>query len=163
MAFVGFVLLFIGYSGAAWMGAKWLTGEKAGNVWWMNPHFSVPAPLAIICFAILPLLIGGVLAGIALPLMFFRAKKGPLYAAILFFIILALTALGFNTFDYALAWDAGAGGELKLFSLWSVGLPGLQIPAWYFYFFFIIMPLWAGGFLIGLACTLGLFNHKLRK
>lgn len=150
---LGIYLLYVGSIGALFLGDRWVYGEDAGIQWWLNSYFFVPAKTALICFGILPLVLGGVVMGIIMAFLI-RLRLPTKYRKILIVpivVAIILSALGFNTCDWMLAYMGGSGGSGKTISMWNFGLDGVIVNGWNFYFFCVIVPLWVGGFLIGLA------------
>jgi len=144
-AFAGAVLSIIGYQSARMLGSKIVVDS---NSWTMSPFYAPSAASAYIWFAVFMLWGSGCVAGLAIPIY---AKKR---AVPMFLGAMAGTALGFNTFDWMLAGPIYDASQITSYSV-----------AWNYYFTHIILCLWFGGFMIGLAG--GLFwqddSKRLRK
>lgn len=142
---IGCYLTYIGYVSARWLGYVWFE-EKPGSSWLMNLYIEVPANVALQLYGIWSLWIGGLLAGAVVQLLY---RSLHLQAAII--LVLAsifFSALGFNTLDWMLS---GAASSNRVWSLWVYGLNNVKVNSWDFYLVTVVLPLFAGGFLIGSA------------
>jgi len=131
-AFVGAVLSIIGYQSGITLGRRFLNGQQQN--WTLAPYFTPSTAIAYLWFAVFLLWGSGLVAGLALPI--YRQRR----SVLMFFGVIAGTALAFNTFDWMLAGPIYDASQVSSYS-----------TAWDFYFTHIILALWIGGFLVGLA------------
>lgn len=139
---IGVFFTFVGFRSGIWMGSSWYK-DKATSPWGMNTYFWINAKDAYVFFGLIPMWLGGLCAGITIPLIF--AQK-PKTSMIPFFLSIFLTGIGFNTLDWMLSgvilsehgWEA-----------WAMHLD-VYLEAWNFYIFMTIIPLFIGGLLIAL-------------
>lgn len=142
---VGCYLTYIGYVSATWLGSRWVE-DKPYTPWFMNTYISVPAYVALQLYGIWSLWVGGALSG-ALTMLIYHGQHLKI-AIILIFAAIFLVSLGFNTLDWMLS---GASSSKEYWAPWMVGLDNIKIESWNFYLLLVILPLFFGGFLIGLA------------
>ncbi len=146
-AAIGVLLLCYSLNVGCAIGSVWF-GEKASEPWHMNNYVVIPGQQAYICFGLSALAVGGLAAGLALPVFFAypKSKKYLLMLAACFFTAIILTSLGFNTLDFML-------GVFYWTNMTEP--PPVQVPligavnAWNYYFYLFVVPLWLSGFLLG--------------
>jgi hypothetical protein len=153
LAITGLILLFFNIHTALYVGDVFFN-ERAHVDWHVNNYFIVPSFVAYIGFAFTPLLVGSFFAGVTMLAFFTKLtqRKTALFIGC-FFTAIAMSALGFNTFDWMLGcfyWPNGADATV-IVDLMFASFP---MNAWNFYFFCFIVPLWASGFMLGLAAIL---------
>ncbi|MCW4002341.1 MAG: hypothetical protein NWE95_00280 [Candidatus Bathyarchaeota archaeon] len=154
---VGAVLLINSLNIGFDIGSVWF-GEQATSQWRMNNYIFLEAQYAYGFFGLATLAIGGLATGIALPAFFFFAKsrKVRIASAGFFFGAIILTGLGFNTLDFMLGcfyWT-----NMTYPPPVHVAVLG-YVDVWNFYFYLFVVPLWLGGFLMGLAMSFGAMVH----
>ncbi|MEM2445432.1 MAG: hypothetical protein QW734_02095 [Candidatus Bathyarchaeia archaeon] len=142
---IGAYLSYVGYVSATWLGYVWVEA-KPEHPWWMNTYISVPAKIAFHIYGIISQWLGGLLTGAIVAMLYYN--KHHKLAIILIFFAIYFSALGFNTLDWMLSRASGSNVD---WSLWVFGLPNIKLNSWDFYFYTVILPLFVGGFLIGLA------------
>jgi hypothetical protein len=146
----GLILLLLCLD-TAWVIGEPLLTTRANDPWNMNNYFQVTVSQAYIYFAILPWVLSAALAAATMPAFFSTASvKKRMLLVIPAFASLFLGALGFNTFDWMLGCfyfpnnhPAPAHVDWMLFSF--------NMDVWNFYFFMFLVPLFVGGFLLGLV------------
>lgn len=142
---VGCYLTYIGYVTSTWLGYVWVE-EKPYTLWSMNTYISVPAYVAFQLCGVWSLWVGGLLVG-ALTQLLYHGHH--LKTAIIFtFAAIFFVSLGFNTLDWMLS---RASSSREHWAPWMVGIENVEIESWNFYFLFVILPLFFGGFLVGVA------------
>jgi hypothetical protein len=162
MLIAGAALLIYSLSiGVTTIGGYWFD-EKATHLWHMNNYFVIEGQYAYSIFGLASMVIGGLATGLAMA-AFFTATKTRKHILLLlaaFFIAIAMSGLGFNTLDFML-------GDFYWTNMQYP--PPVQVPlmgavdVWNFYFFFFVVPLWAGGFLIGSAASYYAFIHQPKQ
>jgi hypothetical protein len=161
MLIAGVVLLVYSLNVGVIIGGGWF-GEDATFLWHMNNYFVIEAQYAYSIFGLAAMAIGGLATGLAMAVFFTftKTKKHLLLLLAAFFTAIAMSGLGFNTLDFML-------GDFYWTNMQYP--PPVQIPllgavdVWNFYFFFFVMPLWTGGFILGLAAVYYAFVHKPRQ
>lgn len=143
--FVGIFFTFVGFRSGIWLGSSWYT-VKANQQWGMNTYYFLNAKDAYIFYGLISLWLGGLTAGIALPLIFL---KRPLPSLIPFFFAIFLTTVGFNTLDWMLA---GVIASEPGWEAWSLNL-NVYLNSWNFYVLTTIFPLFLGGLFLGMSIT----------
>ncbi|MCW4001090.1 MAG: hypothetical protein NWE93_12705 [Candidatus Bathyarchaeota archaeon] len=159
MIIVGIALLFYSLYIGVMIGADWY-GKDATFQWHMNNYIVMDAQYAYSIFGLATMAIGGLATGLAMAAFFnfTKTKKHILILLTLFFVAIATSGLGFNTLDFMLGcfyWTNMAYPAPIQVLLFSVDV-------WNFYFFFFVVPLWASGFLMGIATTYFAFVHRHR-
>lgn len=156
---VGLALLFLSLDTAWVIGAPLLT-TRANDPWNMNNYFQVTVSQAYIYFSLVPWVLSAFFAAVTMPAFFSTASvKKRMALVVPAFASLGLGALGFNTFDYLLGCfyfpnnhPAPAHVDWMLVSF--------NMDVWNFYFFLFLVPLFAGGFLLGLAPIIYKYKFK---
>jgi hypothetical protein len=142
---LGCYATYVGYTSATWLGYVW-TDTKADYPWSMSTYIFIPAYIALQLYGIWSLWLGGLLSGVLTQLLYHSSH---LKIAIIFVLgAVFFTGLGFNTLDWMLS---RAHGSNEHWNPWMLGIQNIYIDSWTFYILFAIMPLFFGGFLIGLA------------
>lgn len=139
------------------IGSTWF-GEQATFAWHMNNYIVLEAQYAYAFFGLATMALGGLATGMTTPIFFSSAKsrKHRIILVSIFFIAIALSGLGFNTLDFMLGCFYWTNMQYPP----PVAVPVLgAVDVWNFYFFFFVVPLWLGGFLVGIASSLRLFYH----
>ena len=147
----GAALLLYSLNVGVMIGADWY-GKDATFQWHMNNYLVMDAQYAYSIFGLATMAVGGLATGIAMAAFFTftKTKKHILVLAAAFFVSIVTTGLGFNTLDFMLGSFYWTNMQYP---------PPVQVPlvgavdVWNFYFFFFVMPLWASGFIIGLASS----------
>jgi hypothetical protein len=142
-------LLWYGTSIGVHIGSEWFT-YKAADEWHMNNYFVIDAKYAYCIFGLAALAVGGLFTGLAFSAfrVHHKTSKQTILQAVSFFVAIILSGLGFNTLNFMLGsfyWT-----NMQYPPPVSVPVIG-SVDVWNFYFFFFIIPLWAGGLLVGLA------------
>jgi hypothetical protein len=158
---VGALLLLYSVNVGTMIGSEWY-GTNARFLWHMNNYIVMEAQYAYSIFGLATLAIGGLATGLAMAAFFTvtKTKKHILILIAAFFVAIIMTGLGFNTLDFMLGsfyWT-----NMTYPPPVMVPLVG-AVDVWNFYFFFFVVPLWAGGFLIGLGSSYFTFIHYPRK
>jgi hypothetical protein len=143
------VFLWASLSIGVHIGAEWFT-HKAADEWHMNNYFVIDAKYAYCIFGLAAVAVGGLFTAIAFSAFRVHHKtfKQTVLQAFSFFVAIILSGLGFNTLNFMLGsfyWT-----NMQYPPPVSVPLIG-SVDVWNFYFFFFIIPLWAGGLFVGLA------------
>ncbi len=125
-------------------------GSRAMENWNMSNYFIVPSWFAYVVFGLGFLLFGGVFSGALVVLIFARRKAFLKQALAALFCGNAFSVVGFNTLDWMLGCFYAYHSVID-FPL-ILGL-ALTTDSWNIYFFMLVLPLWASGFLLGLAVT----------
>ena len=151
MLIFGVILLFYSVSVGVMIGSDWF-GNRASFPWHMNNYIVIEAKYAYSYFGLASLAIGGLATGLAASAFFAfaKSKKHRLALACSFFVAIILTGLGFNTLDFMLGcfyWT-----NMKYPPPVQVAVLGF-VDVWNFYFFLFVVPLWLGGFIMGLASS----------
>jgi len=153
---IGFILLFISWQTAYYVGTPWFH-ERAAEPWHMNNYFVVPGLVAYIGFAFFPWLLGGFCFGLITTYLL-TLKRVTQKRATLLITLIALatgfTALGFNTFDFMLGCFYWTNHMAPPPIPVDLGFVLFSMDAWNFYFFCFLLPLWLSGFCLGAATTL---------
>ena len=144
---VGATLLACSITTGLNIGSEWLS-SSANTPWHMNNYIVINAKDAYIYFGLAALAIGGLATGIATSAFFGSRKSLGHKAALIctFFVSIVLTGLGFNTLDFM-------SGNFYWTNLTYP--PPIHVPligavdVWNYYFFFFVVPLWLGGFIMG--------------
>jgi hypothetical protein len=159
MIAVGIIMLALSVDVANIIGAPLLT-TRANDPWHMNNYFVVTVSQAYIYFSFLPLFLGGLFAGMAIPAFFSTSTvKKRMVLAAFFALAVGCLALGFNTFDYLLGCFYFPNNHPQpAFVDWM--LVSFSMDVWNFYFFLFIVPLGASGVLLGFASVAKLFRFK---
>ncbi len=128
------------------IGADWY-GKDADFQWHMNNYIVMEGKYAYSIFGLATMAIGGLASGVAMAAFFsvHKTKTLALTLMLTFFVAIVTSGLGFNTLDFMLGsfyWTNQTYPPPVQIGLFSVDV-------WNFYFFFFVVPLWAGGFLIG--------------
>jgi hypothetical protein len=157
---VGIALLLYSLYIGVMIGADWY-GKDATFQWHMNNYIVMDAQYAYSIFGLATMAIGGLATGLAMA-AFFKFTKTTKHILILltvFFVAIITTGLGFNTLDFML------GCFYWTNMTYPAPIPVLffTVDVWNFYFFFFVVPLWASGFLMGLATTYFAFVHRPRN
>jgi hypothetical protein len=131
------------------IGVEWFT-DKAANQWYMNNYFVIDAKYAYSIFGLATLAVGGLFTGLAFSAfrVHHKTRKQTIMQGLSFFAAIAFSGLGFNTLNYMLGsfyWT-----NMQYPPPVSVPILG-SVDVWNFYFFFFLVPLWAGGLFVGLA------------
>ncbi len=151
---VGVGLVVVGWNTGISIGTIWLHPTEAwAEQWHLNNFIMINAKMAYVVFGLLLLLFGGMFSGATLPIFFARKKT----ALATFFLAVILTAIGFNTLDYMLNgyfWNLG-NVVMQPLPLPFVGASSILLDPWIIYFFWLIVPLWVGGFMVGFALVSG--------
>jgi hypothetical protein len=143
--FLGCYITYIGYVTSVWLGYVW-TDSLADYPWGFSSYIFVPAKISLQLYGIWSLWAGGLLAGVLTQLLYHGSH---LKIAIVFMLgAVFFASLGFNTLDWMLA---RAFGTNEQWSPWMIGLTNVTFDSWTFYILFSILPLFFGGYLIGLA------------
>lgn len=158
IAIFGAVFLLSSLYTGFMIGAQWF-GSSASTPWHMNNYIVIEAKYAYIFFGLATLAFGGLATGIALPTFFglTKSKGHRLMSAGAFFVAILMTGLGFNTLDFMLGSFYWTNMQYP---------PPVQVPiigsvdVWNYYFFFFVVPLWIGGFLIGMATTYSIYINQ---
>ena len=148
---LGTALLWYSASTGVMIGSEWL-GNNASFQWHMNNYIVIEAKYAYAYFGLAALAIGGLATGLATPAFFSHSKsiKRRVASICSFFGAIILTGLGFNTLDFML----GSFYWTNMQYPPPVAVPVFgSIDVWNFYFFFFVVPLWLGGFMMGLATS----------
>jgi hypothetical protein len=148
---LGVVLLAYSLYIGVMIGADWF-GANSSFPWHMNNYVVMEAKYAYSIFGLGTLAVGGFATGLAMSSFFTFAKnrKHMLILISAFFVAIIMTGLGFNTLDFMLGSFYWTNMQYP---------PPVQVPffgsvdVWNFYFFFFVAPLWAGGFIVGLATS----------
>jgi hypothetical protein len=160
MLIAGVILLFYSVYIGVMIGSDWF-GANASFQWHMNNYIVLEARYAYSFFGLATLAIGGLATGLAMSAFFTftKSKKHMLVLAAAFFVAIVMTSLGFNTLDFMLGsfyWT-----NMQYPPPVHVALFG-PVDVWNFYFFFFVAPLWAGGFIMGLAASYYAFSYRLK-
>ncbi len=156
---LGVALLCYGIYIGVMIGADWY-GKDATFQWHMNNYIVMDGQYAYSIFGLATMAIGGLATGVAI-LSFFSFHKTTKVALILmgaFFVAILTSGLGFNTLDFMLGcfyWTNQAYPP-------PVQVGFFSVDVWNFYFFFFVVPLWLGGFIIGSASSYFSFVIKPR-
>jgi len=161
MLTLGVVLLAYGLYIGVMIGADWF-GADASFPWHMNNYVVMEAKYAYSIFGLATLAIGGLATGLAMSsfFTFTKTRKHMLVLIVAFFVAIIMTGLGFNTLDFMLGSFYWTNMQYP---------PPVQIPffgsvdVWNFYFFFFVAPLWAGGFIVGLATAYYGFVYRVNR
>jgi hypothetical protein len=151
LAIVGVFLLMVSVNVGFTIGSEWF-GANASEPWHMNNYFVIPAQSAFIYFGLATMAIGGLATGIAAPAFFSlnKSAKNRIVAVGAFFSAIIMTGLGFNTLDFMSGnfyWT-----NMQYPSPIHVPVVG-SVDVWNYYFFFFVVPLWLGGFIVGIAAS----------
>jgi hypothetical protein len=151
-------LLWYGIAIGVHIGAEWFT-YKAADEWHMTNYFIIDAKYAYTIFGLAALAVGGLFTGLAFSAfrVHHKTRKQTILQGLSFFAAIALSGLGFNTLNYMLGsfyWT-----NMQYPPPVSVPVFG-SVDVWNFYFFFFLVPLWAGGLLIGLAAMHYAFIYR---
>lgn len=147
----GVILLTWGLYTGFVIGSEWF-GHGASSPWHMNNYIVIEAKYAYIFFGLATLAFGGLATGIAMPhlLGLTKSKGHRVASACSFFVAILLTGLGFNTLDFML----GSFYWTNMRYPPPVAIPIIgSVDVWNYYFFFFVVPLWLGGFIMGLATS----------
>jgi hypothetical protein len=160
MLIAGVILLFYSVYIGVMIGSDWF-GANASFQWHMNNYIVMEARYAYSIFGLATLAIGGLATGLAMSAFFTftKSKKHVLVLVAAFFVAIVMTGLGFNTLDFMLGsfyWT-----NMQYPPPVHVALFG-PVDVWNFYFFFFVAPLWAGGFIMGLAASYYAFSYRLK-
>jgi hypothetical protein len=159
MLVVGIILLIYSLGlGVTKVGGYWF-GEKSTELWHMNNYFIIEGQYAYIIFGLTTMIIGGLATGLTMPAFFLptKTKKHIILLLTTFFTAIIMSGLGFNTLDFML-------GDFYWTNMQQP--PPVQVPmigaveAWNFYFFFFVVPLWASGFILGIATAYYSYKSK---
>lgn len=158
---LGVVLLLGSINVGVTIGSEWF-GASASSPWHMNNYIVINAEDAYVCFGLGAMALGGLATGIAASTFFNPARRisGKIGLVCAFFVSIFLTGLGFNTLDYMSGnfyWT-----DLHYPPPVSVPLIG-QVDVWNYYFFFFVVPLWIGGFTLGVAASCCIFSYRPRR
>jgi hypothetical protein len=148
---VSITLLWYGIHTGTMIGADWY-GKDANFQWHMNNYIVMDAQYAYSIFGLATLAIGGLATGLSMAAFFTVTKttKHIIALVVAFFVAIAMTGLGFNTLDFMLGSFYWTNMQYP---------PPVQVPifgtvdVWNFYFYLFVVPLWAGGFLMGSAAS----------
>jgi len=146
---VAISLLYYSISVGVTIGAEWYN-EKATHQWHMNNYFVIDGIYAYNVFGLASVVIGGLFTGLALSAFWVHNKtlKQTILQGASFFAAIILSGLGFNTLNFML----GSFYWTNMQYPPPVVVPVLgSVDVWNFYFFFFVVPLWAGGLFVGLA------------
>lgn len=151
-------LLYYGVAVGVHIGAEWFT-YKAADEWHMNNYFVIDAKYAYCIFGLAALAVGGLFTGLAFSAfrVHHKTRKQTLLQAASFFVAIILSGLGFNTLNFMLGsfyWT-----NMQYPPPVSVPIIG-SVDVWNFYFFFFVVPLWAGGLFVGLAAMHYAFIYR---
>jgi hypothetical protein len=151
-------LLYYSVSLGVHIGAEWFT-TKAADEWHMTNYFVIDANYAYIIFGLAALAVGGLFTGLAFSAfrVHHKTRRQTILQPISFFVAIGLSGLGFNTLNYMLGsfyWT-----NMQYPPPVSVPVIG-SVDVWNFYFFFFIVPLWAGGLFVGLAAMHYAFVYR---
>ncbi len=154
----GLVLLLYSLNIGVMIGSDWF-GANAAFPWHMNNYIVMEAQYAYSIFGLGALVIGGLATGLAMSsfFSFSRTKKHVVILISSFFVAIILTGLGFNTLDFMLGcfyWT-----NMTYPPPVKVALFG-SVDVWNFYFFFFVAPLWAAGFIMGMAASYYAFIYQ---
>ena len=138
----GWFFSYAGFSSAIWLGSAWYK-EKALQQWNMNSYYWLYGKDAFVFYGLIPMWLGGLFAGIAIPLTYTGKPKTTI---LIFFLAIICTALGFNTLDWMLS---GVYGERPGWEAWVFNL-NVKLEAWNFYILTAIVPLFVGGLFISM-------------
>jgi hypothetical protein len=148
---VGAILLLCSLNTGFVIGSNWF-GDSATTPWHMNNYIVIEAKYAYVYFGLASLAIGGLATGIAAPALFAhnKSRKTSIGLVCAFFVSIVLTGLGFNTLDFML----GSFYWTNMQYPPPVAIPIIgSVDVWNYYFFFFVVPLWLGGFIMGLATS----------
>jgi len=150
MLLVGVGLLFYSLYIGVMIGADWY-GKDATFPWHMNNYIVMEGQYAYSIFGLATMAVGGLATGLAMAVFFTftKTRKHILILLTVFFVAIATTGLGFNTLDFML----GCFYWTNMTYPAPIQFLFLTVDVWNFYFFFFVVPLWASGFLIGLATS----------
>lgn len=142
------------------IGADWY-GEDATFQWHMNNYLVMDAKYAYSIFGLATMAIGGLTTGIAMSAFFSFNKTTKLALALMatFFIAIVTSGLGFNTLDFMLGSFYWTNQTYPP----PVQIGFFSVDVWNFYFFFFVVPLWLGGFLIGSASSYFGFVYQPKR
>jgi hypothetical protein len=159
MLTLGVVLLAYSLYIGVMIGADWF-GVDASFPWHMNNYIVMEGKYAYSIFGLATLALGGFAAGLAMSSFFTFAKnrKHMLILIVAFFVAIIMTGLGFNTLDFMLGGFYWTNMQYPP----PVWVPFFgSVDVWNFYFFFFVAPLWAGGFIMGLAASYYGFVYRV--
>jgi hypothetical protein len=149
----GVLLSFFAFYMSTFYGNHWLT-EATDFGWHLNNYVVVPSWIAYGGFGVGALWLGGLLSGVLLSCGFFfrlfskRHWKGALALTL---AAVSLATIGFNTLDWMCGNEYWAGGAAVAKEVSLFGNGRFELNAWNYYFLFLVLPLFASGFLIGLC------------
>ncbi len=158
MLVLGALLLLYSVNVGAVIGAEWF-GSNASFQWHMNNYIVIDAKYAYGIFGLATMAVGGLATGLAMSafLSFIQSKKHRLVLVCSFFVSIIMTGLGFNTLDFML----GSFYWTNMNYPPPVRMPVFgSVDVWNYYFFFFVTPLWAGGFLVGIAVSYFAFVYR---
>lgn len=158
LVIVGLFLLLSSVNVGLTIGSEWF-GANASSPWHMNNYLVIPAQYAYIYFGLAALAIGGLATGIAAPAFFASNKsiKTKITSVAAFFGAIVLTGLGFNTLDFMSGnfyWT-----NMQYPAPVKVPIVG-AVDVWNYYFFFFVVPLWLGGFIVGAVASYYTFVYR---
>ncbi len=132
------------------IGADWFA-KDAHFQWHMNNYIVIDAKYAYSIFGLSALALGGLAAGLAMATFWIKRKTVRHTAVLLvpFLGAIILSGLGFNTLNFML----GSFYWTNMQYPPPVEIFFGYVDVWNFYFFLFVVPLWAGGFLAGLAVS----------
>jgi len=142
------------------IGADWY-GKDAEFQWHMNNYIVMDAKYAYSIFGLATMAIGGLTTGIAMSAFFSFNKTTKLALALMttFFVAIVTSGLGFNTLDFMLGCFYWTNQTYPP----PVQVWFFSVDVWNFYFFFFVVPLWLGGFLIGSASSYFSFVYQPKR
>ena len=156
---VGVGMIYGAFRVGVFIGAQWYS-DHANDPWHMNNYYVVRAEQAYTWYGLVTLLLGGLFAGLTVPVFFLRRhyRKILMAALVTFFVSIALTGLGFNTLDWMLGcWYMVPQSQtvtLLPFNFLQLDrYTTVEFEPWNYYFFLLVLPMWIGGFLVGLSSS----------